>query len=340
MDEIAFFKAIQAGSLSGAYLLHGDEEYSKERALRQCERLVSDAAQDMNLQRLKAPSADAVIAAAETLPFFDRLRVVVVTEMTADEETRLAPYAAKAPDSTLLLLVRRGAAAKTGTLYKTLGAASRVVEFPRCDTGRAVAFLGKRAKEFGVLLDRPVAMHLVDVAGVDMATLENALLKLAAYVGPGCAVTREAIAVCVTPNPEYTVFQMLDRFLAGDLKTGLSMLQTALQSGEQSAMQLASFFEGRMKQMLTAKQLLLARQPEQAVVKQLGGSPYAAKKTVAAAKTCSLSRLRTAVLAFSGVDAAVKTGAKKDTDALLLAIYRSFSKEAAGQTAEGRIPPP
>ena len=128
---------------------------------------------------------------------------------------------------------------------------------------------------------------------------------------------------------------MLDRFLAGDLKTGLSMLQTALQSGEQSSMQLASFFEGRMKQMLTAKQLLLARQPEQAVVKQLGGSPYAAKKTVAAAKTCSLSRLRTAVLSFSGVDAAVKTGAKKDTDALLLAIYRSFSKEAAaGQTAD------
>lgn len=118
MDEIAFFKAIQAGSLSGAYLLHGDEEYSKERALRQCECLVSDAAQDMNLQRLKAPSADAVIAAAETLPFFDRLRVVVVTEMTADEETRLAPYAAKAPDSTLLLLVRRGAAAKPARSIK------------------------------------------------------------------------------------------------------------------------------------------------------------------------------------------------------------------------------
>ena len=41
------------------------------------------------------------------------------------------------------------------------------------------------------------------------------------------------------------------------------------------------------------------------------------------------------MLAFSGVDAAVKTGARKDTDALLLAIYRSFSKEAAaGQTAD------
>ncbi len=325
MDENAFFKAIREGALRGAYLLHGEEDYSKERAVRQCMALAGEAAREMNVQQMKAPAADAVIAACETLPFFDRLRIIVVQELSAEEEARLAPYAKKTPESALLLVVRRGLALKTGALFKALEPEGRVVEFPRCDQGRAVAFLAKRAGEFGALLDRPTAVHLADVAGLDMAALENALLKLAAYVGPGRPITREAIAACITPSPEYSVFQILECLVAGNLRQGLAMLQSELRSGGQSSLQVASFLEGRAKQMLAARQMLARRLPEQQIIRALGGSPYAAKKTVAAARRCAMERLETAVVAFAGVDAQLKQGLLREDDALLLAIYRSFS---------------
>jgi len=328
MEEMAFFKAIRDGSLSGMYLMHGEEEYSKEQGVRQCMALASDVAREMNVQQMKAPSADAVIAACEMLPFFDRIRIITVQDMAAEEEAKLASYAERMPDTALLLIVRRGNAAKTGVLYKALDKLDRVVEFPRCDQGRAVSFVLKRAKEAGALIDRPTAVQLVDLAGVDMASLENAVRKLAAYAN-GQPVTHDMITRCITPSPEYSIFQILECFLAGNLKTGLAMLQTELREGSQAPLQVASFLEGRTKQMLTARQLLDRHKPEQEIIRVLGGSPYAAKKTVAAARKSSLARLKTAVVAFANVDAKLKQGLLREDDALLIAIYHAFSKESA-----------
>jgi len=328
MEEMAFFKAIRDGSLTGMYLLHGEEEYSKEQGVRQCMALASDVAREMNVQQMKAPTADAVIAACETLPFFDRIRIITVQDMTAEEEAKLAAYASKMPDSALLLILRRGTAAKTGVLVKALEKSDRVVEFPRCDQGRAVSFALKRAKEANALLDRPTAVSLVDMASVDMASLENAVRKLAAYAN-GQPITREMIVRCITPSPEYNIFQILEAFLAGNLKGGLSMLQTELRDGGQSPLAVAAFLEGRCKLMLTARQLLDQHKSEQEIIRMLGGNAYAAKKTVIAAKKYRADRLRRAVIAFADVDAKLKQGILREDDSLLIAVYRAFSEAAA-----------
>jgi len=271
------------------------------------------------------PASDAVIAACETLPFFDRIRIITVQDMIVEEEGKLAAYAPKMPDSALLLLVRRGNAAKTGVLYKALEKLDRVVEFPRCDEGRAISFVLKRAKEANALLDRPTAVALVDIAGVDMASLENAVRKLAAFAN-GQPITREMIARCITPSPEYSIFQILEAFLAGNLKGGLTMLQTELHEGSQSPLAVAAFMEGRAKQMLAARQMLDAHKSEQEIIRMLGGNAYAAKKTVAAARKSSAERLKTALIAFADVDSNLKQGILRDDDSLLIAIYRAFSK--------------
>lgn len=325
---MAFFKAIREGSLSGMYLLHGEEEYSKEQGVRQCMALASDVAREMNVQQMKAPSAAAVIDACELLPFFDRIRIVIVHDMTAEEEAALVPYAPRVPETALLLLVRRGTAAKTGALCQALQKLDRVVEFPRCDQGRAVSFVLKRAKESDAVLDRPTAVHLVDVAGVDMASLENAVRKLAAYAY-NRAITREDIARCITPSPEYSIFQILEALLAGNLKRGLTMLQSELRDGGQVPLQVASFLANRTKQMLTVKQMLAAHRSEAEITRTLGGKPYAAQKTIAAAKRCRTEQLKTAVVAFAEVDAKLKQGILRDDDALLVAIYRAFSAASA-----------
>ena len=109
-----FFEAVrqsaaqEAMALSGAYLLHGEEEYSKEQAVRQAAALPAEAARALNVQRLDAPAAADVQAACETLPFFDRCRVVVVRDLPAPEEAALAAYAPAVPETALLLAVRGG----------------------------------------------------------------------------------------------------------------------------------------------------------------------------------------------------------------------------------------
>lgn len=329
MEEMRFFEAIRQSMLadaltvSGAYLLHGEEEYSKEQAVRQASALAGEAARELNVQRLRRPCAADVQAACETLPFFDRCRIVVVQELPGEEEAALAAYAPSVPETTVLLIVQRGAAKASSPILKALSALDRAVEFPRCDEARATAFLKKRAASRGVSLP-PIAAHrLIEMVGLDMAALESALYRVADYVGAGNPITEAALAACIMPNAEYRVFDLLSRLLAGNRREGLRMLQGMLQSGE-SALGLASFLEGRIKQMLSAKLLLSSGTAEPAVVKAIGGNPYAAKKTVQAARKCDEAWLRKAVQAFALVDAQLKQGLYRDNDALLLAVLEVF----------------
>ena len=119
--------AAEAPALSGAYLLHGEEEYSKEQAMRQALGLVGEAARALNTQRLSNPACADVQAACETLPFFDRCRVVIVQELSPAEEEALAAYAPTVPPTTILLFLQRGAAKKTSPLYKAMDRLDRVI---------------------------------------------------------------------------------------------------------------------------------------------------------------------------------------------------------------------
>ena len=316
--------AAETPALSGAYLLHGEEEYSKEQAMRQALGLVGEAARALNTQRLSNPACADVQAACETLPFFDRCRVVIVQELSPAEEEALAAYAPTVPPTTILLFLQRGAAKKTSPLYKAMDRLDRVIEFPRCDVPRATAFLKKRASTRGVALSPIVCHRLIEMVGLDMAALESALYRVADYVGAGQPVTEAALSACITPSTEYRVFDLLSRLLAGNRREGLRMLQGMLQSGE-SALGLASFLAGQLKLMLAAKRMLSAGMTEAAAAKALGlKNPYAAKKTVQEAKKCAENWLCRAVCAFAQVDAQVKQGLMRDTDALFLAVLEVF----------------
>ena len=69
MDYKEFFAQVKAGGLRGAYLFEGTEEYVKASALAAVEKaLLPPGMEQLNEAVLENPAADALIAAAETLP--------------------------------------------------------------------------------------------------------------------------------------------------------------------------------------------------------------------------------------------------------------------------------
>lgn len=322
-SDSKLFEGIRKGALSGAYFFHGAEEFTKERAIRLIKEKLAPAVADMNWQVLTNPAARDVMDACETLPFFDERRIVIVRELSAEAGGDLAEYTGRVPDTALLIIYQRGEARRDGALYKLLEKQGRAVDFAPYDEDMALSFLRKRAEFHGFLLERSGARRLIAFLGTDLAQLENGLLKAGSYVEPGSPVTAAAVDGCITPNVEYKVFSLLDLLVSGKRQAGLAMLAAMLQSGE-SAMGLSAFLEGRVKQMLTGKELLAAGLSEAAAVKRLGGSPYAAKMTLKNARRCSLDQLRRAVVAFGKVDLAQKQGRMQDADALLLAVLETF----------------
>ncbi|MEG1523783.1 MAG: DNA polymerase III subunit delta [Clostridia bacterium] len=324
MDETTFFQLIQSGTVTGAYLLFGAEPYSREHAVRQLIATVDSATRDLNVQVLRNPLPEDVMGAGETLPFFAKKRVVIIRELSADCASALANYVAKMPQTTLLLIEQPGKPNVQSTLYKMLHSLDRTVEFSSFEPDRAIAFIEKRAKERGVDIDRTATRRMVDWFGTDLSLLENTLYSLAGYVGEQGCITLKTVETCVTPASEFKIFSVLDDLIAGNKRDAVRQLLSMIKSGADTAMRLSAFFEGRIRQMVQAKRMLLAGEREQAIAKTLGGSPYAAKKTVHNAKKCRLEQLVSALEAFAAVDWQQKQGMMKDDDALMIAIFQNF----------------
>ncbi len=328
MTEKELYDRTNARTLSGAYLLEGAEELTKQQAIDRVTALLDPGFLDLNLKRAKEPDVSAVLDAAHAVPVFDALCVTIFTDfddaaLYEGLETRKALDALFASSDAITLFVRRGSAKETDfvRLFKEKG---RVVSFEPFSEDRAREMCMRLCAKRGVRLDRPEAFQLVDMVGTDAYRLQNEISKLCDYVGSGGTVTRDVLKAVVTPSVEYEIFPMLNALLAGNKKTAMRMLTEAIHDGQESPLRVASFLEGRLKQMLIAKEMLEDKRPRPEILKTLGGSPKAAEMTIKNAQKFPLDRLKAAVAAFARINADMKQGLMNESDALILAIYKSF----------------
>ena len=101
MNHTAFFEQVKKGNIQPIYLMEGTEEYIKQQALRQlCTKLLPAGLEELNLTDLTDPEADALIAAAETLPFMADRRIVIIREcslLTAGKKAERGPSKTEEP---------------------------------------------------------------------------------------------------------------------------------------------------------------------------------------------------------------------------------------------------
>ena len=328
VNESEFYKATQGRALKGPYLLHGEEELTKTEAVTRVKKLLDPGALALNCQSFNEPDADTLLSAADQLPFFDELRLILVIKWddalieALERQNRLLNMG----DTTVVLFVHRGECRNTNRLFKALAPENRVVAFEKLTDDRAVNMLLRESALKNVDLSRATAQVLIDRVGFDAYRLRNEFSKAADFAGPGGAVTVEVLDRTVTPSPEYNAFKMLDALLDGKRKKGYSMLLNAMDRGE-SPMGLAGFLEGRLKLILTAREHLDRGLDARAAARQLPGSPYAAQIAVKNAQKRTAADLREAVIAFSAVDVYTRQGLYRDRDALLLAVLNTFEKK-------------
>ena len=328
MNESELYKLTNARNLSGAYLFEGTEELTKQQAVDRITALLDPGFSDLNLKRLKEPDVSDVLDAAHAVPVFDTLCVTVFTEFDDAAlfdalEKRGATELLFRPEDTVMLFVRRGKDKET-PFTKLFSEKGRSVSFDALTEDRAQNMVSLLCANRGVRLERPEAYALVGMVGTDAYRLENEVSKLCDYVGKGGTVTSDVLKFVVTPSVEYEVFPMLNALLAGNKKTAMRMLTEAQNNGKENPLRVATFLEGRLKQMLIAKELLEEKRPRPEIIKTLGGNPKAAEMTIKNAQKFPLDRLKNAVAAFARINADMKQGLLNESDALILAIYRSF----------------
>lgn len=304
MNHTAFFEALKAGRIAGCYLFEGTEEYIKQQALKNlCARLLPQGLEQMNLTDLTDPAPDALIAAAETLPFLAEKRVVVVRECTlltagrkSEDEDRAAAlmdYVPRIPPTTCVVFYVKGKADGRKKLYTLLKKQNAIVDFSPMNDAECADWCIRALRRMGKRLSGENAARLVFTVGRDAALLRQEMDKLCAYLGEREEIAAEDIDQICTRSTECTVFQMVDAQVAGNNDTAFALLGDMLRSGEDRVGILAMLLR-QYRILYHMRCLMDERTPQASQAQLLGIPPFAVGRTQQQARRFDKARLRAA----------------------------------------------
>jgi DNA polymerase-3 subunit delta len=325
MEYMQLFKSIRSEKPGKLYLFHGPEEFTKEQALSQLtDRLVPPKFRDLNYQMIDGTetSADAIIAACETLPFLSDRRLIVVKDYvglggqkSGDEET-LKKYLDRIADDTCLVFYHRGAADKTRKIYKAIKKNGETVEFVRLKNPELSRWTAKTFRKYGKEISGRELNYFLTQVGNNLEDISNEIRKLASYTGSSDCITMEEIDKLVTPSPEYTVFQLVDAISSRQRAKALKLLEVLLDSG-QSVFGLISLIARQIKIMLLCKDYTEKGYSLRAVQKELRANPfklhpYSVKKGMDQSQNFTMVQLRRDLDICLEADYGIKNGRVKE----------------------------
>lgn len=293
MKYTEFFDLAKKGTLSGAYLLHGEEEFVKNAAVHAAEALIPDELRAFNLNVLYDCDLAKLEETCETLPVFSEKTLVIAREPAASiDAAKLGDYLQAMSPTTVLLVVKKGKLDERTAFVKLFSKEGRDVLFGKVDERDAIKWAMKRAVEQGVNFPQDAARVFVGVVGTDMATLNNELQKAIDLVGPGGSITQEVVSRSAIGNIEFKVFGMLDAFTAGKPADGMRSLRALLEEDRDAPFKVVGFLESRFKLMLSGRLLMEKGLSPKAAAQRLEGNSYANEMACRAAAKYSPQSLK------------------------------------------------
>ena len=156
MKHSEFFAALKQGQIFPCYLFEGEEEYTKGSALKALRKRVAEGDfAAMNDTRLIDPPPDALIAAAETLPFMSDKRFLEIRDSAMlqpgkakeyDEDSavkQLDTYLSNLPETVCMVFYVHGKADGRKKLYQILKKKAQIVSFDPLDERELIQWIAQ-----------------------------------------------------------------------------------------------------------------------------------------------------------------------------------------------------
>ncbi len=301
MNYNDFFKNIKNGSIAGAYLLYGEEEFVKNAALRDVVELIPIDMRAFNITMLTEADESEILEACETLPLFSEKKLVICHGISVSmDPDKLIDYLKRIPEFTVLLIEIRGSIQERSKILKFFKSIDHDVQFSELSEGDVIKWCMSFAVRNGVAIDKNTARSFVGLVGTDMTSISNEMQKAVDMVGEGGVITPDIISKCTVGNIEVRIFEMLDCFTSGKIRDGMSLLHIILED-ENEALGIAAFLESRFKLMLEGRRLMDGGLSASAAAAKMEGSRYANEKSCKAAIRYSADQLGSLVSSLADI---------------------------------------
>jgi len=248
MDYKQIFQQIKTQPLARLYLLHGEEEYVRGKAMQQlAQRALGGGLPEMNHALFTGETALNVLDdAAQALPFMAEKRLLEVRDhpaLTAGAEEKaegakkpktdtkaFAAFFERIPDSTCVVFTVRGAVNARSALVKQFAAHGVVYEFTPLSETETIPYLLRFAREGECTISRETAAFLYRYCGQGLGALEQEMAKLCAAAHG--EITEDMVRSMCVQSVEWKVFGLLDAIFAGRSDQAMAQLCAMLDEGE------------------------------------------------------------------------------------------------------------
>lgn len=330
MDRKEFTQAVKSGQVQGVYLFEGPEENIKASALEMLrKKLLPEGLEELNESLMDSPATDALIAAAETLPFLAEKRLVVVREHPAllgraEADDRLCDYMKKVPETCVIVFLCRGKADARKKLYKAVQKNGAVVAFNPLTDAELNAWIIRAFGAMGKDCSPQTASLLSFTVGSDTALLRTEMEKLAALCGDRQLIGEEDVRAVSTRSIECTVFEMVDAVVAGQEGKAFGLLRDMLISGSDRIGILAMLLR-QYRLLQHVKIMQFEKRTPQQIKQNLGIAPFAAERCLRQAAAYSGGEIKQAVEICLDTEYRIKSGRLNQEGALEAAMLEIFA---------------
>ncbi len=325
--ELSQFKdKLKGGSLAGWYLMLGEEDYLKKHYMNELRsRCIScEAFAPFNHVSFEGVDIDfgAVREAILSPPMMDEYKLIEwrfanldslkESERSALEE--LFELKEAYPYAVFAIMTSQdgldvGTPKKPSALYKRLLRGFDVLTFDKSTDSQLLAWLKKHFDAEGVAVDAETLNALLFRSGHSMETLNNEVIKLAAYVKARGRerVTPEDVGEVASSTVECDAFALSNAVLAGSFDRALTAL-TDLKRRRVDPNAVIAMLEKTYSELSSSALILNEGGGTKEIESLLKFHPYKAKLYVGAAKRLGAGRIAAALAELCRMDASSKSG--------------------------------
>lgn len=281
--------------MTGAiHLVKGADDVLREGAISSLvEELVGAGDRSLLVDEFSGPDFElsTAIDAAQTLPFLTDRRVVVIRHAArfsnADLQAPLLAYLEEPVDTTDLVLVwEKGP--ETGSklnpvspkLKKALGAAGAIEHDSQPPARDRDAWVATQFGAHGLTLDNTARTMVADRLGENVGAVVELIERLAGIFGPDAKLTAEDIEPLMGEAGGVPPWELTDAIDRGDAAGSLDRLDRMVHGGDRHPLQIMATLHGHYARMMRLDGAHVRSEEDAAVVLNLRGSTFPAKKAL------------------------------------------------------------
>ncbi len=358
MENINILKKIESGKPLPIYVIFGEEDYFREKAINLLiERFVDKNTKDFNFSILRGDDAkvEFLYNRLTSIPMMSEKRVVIIKNadfITRDVIKALVKYVKNPVDSTILILElekieekeKKSGKEEYGEKEKTrvkeengekrrlfLGLKPYWFKFKKIYPENVSDYIYDYIKEREIKISTDAIDALVEICGTSFKDLTNEIDKILLYLGERKDITKEDVIEITGSSKIYNIFELLDSIGEKKLNYSLKIVYKMLERGDVPFGQIIVMLTRHLSILLTIKGYGDNINKNE-ISKKFGIKEFFLKKYVSQSKNFSTEEIESCFNCVLYTDVLKKSGLNNEKLLMDILISRIIGVESSRET--------